>query len=94
MNEEWKNETSEKKIERLELVKDMLESEVKMLKEEINQEKEKNKKLEEVIDMMAEEILNLDIKMSKDRYDNAKVWDTKEGIKEYFLKKAKGEKIE
>lgn len=67
-------------------------------------EKEKNKKLEEeregfkrsykivmeekandyflmseVIDLMSEEILNLDIN-----------WDTKEGIKEYYFKEARG----
>lgn len=34
--EEWKNETPEKKIERLELVKDRLESEIKMLKEVVH----------------------------------------------------------
>ena len=48
--------------------------------------------MNKVIDMMAEKILNLDIKMSKDRYDHARVWDTKEGIKEYYFNKVKEKK--
>lgn len=53
----YENETPEKKIERLEIVKDMLDGELKLLRDELQQEKEKNKKLEkEIIELQMSQL--------------------------------------
>ena len=54
-------------------------------------EEEKNMKLEKVIDEMAKEILRIDTAKSKFEYDHAKVWDTENGIKQYFYRKVENE---
>ena len=54
------------------------------LGDELIQEKEKNKKLEAVIDMMAEDISHTDLFP----WDNINV----EQVKQYYFKKARGEK--
>ena len=91
MNEEWKNETPEKKIERLELVKKCLEAEINMLRNNLQEEREKNKKLcgnfllmRKVIDLMAEDIKN-SFNVLFDEVRNV------EYVKEYYFKKARGE---
>lgn len=50
--------------------------------------RKKVKRLENAVNEMAKDILKLDIEKSKHRYDHARVWNTVEGIKKYYLRRA------
>lgn len=44
---------------------------------------------DKIINLMASEILVLDIKRANDTHDKARIWETEEGVIQYFENKAK-----
>lgn len=60
------------------------------IKEGLNLIEKQNKEAElkdKIIDIMAEEILKLDRMRASHEYDKPRIWETEEGVEEFFRKK-------